>query len=84
MDSAEAHAWDPYQLVTCDRCNGRGHLTRSTVGGEIKRTCPACKGTPGRMLQGEPDHSPIGLMLDYTENQAGMARAIRHRVTEGT
>lgn len=74
-----ADEWDPYELVPCPHCAGTGHRTRHIHGGEVRRACPACKGTPGRQLRGEPHHSPIGLMLDYTENQAGMARAIRLR-----
>jgi hypothetical protein len=56
--------WDPFELLRCPRCEGRGRADVYARGRQIIRRCPLCKGAK-RLLLGEPAESAYCLILDY-------------------
>lgn len=61
----EPPIYDPYEIVTCETCDGRKTVTRERRDGTVvKRTCPTCRGAE-QLMRGNPSDSPYVITFDF-------------------
>ena len=61
----DAPVYDPYEIVTCETCDGRKTVTRERKDGAIvKRRCPTCR-CAEQLMRGNPLDSPYVITFDF-------------------